>query len=178
MRARAVLGVWLLLLALLGLEFAAGSFGAPIVAGGMAVVVALTFMRLARTPGVPGAFALAALFWLVVLLGLGSLDSATRHDIGVANDTLRWRQVCWARRAVAHPLSRPSASAGAKAASVIRQAIGGPQPPPAGAGRTGGHVRAAFRRSRTMVCYVMPMTTRASNAGAIRHPAPAACPDR
>jgi hypothetical protein len=30
---------------------------------------------------------LAAVFWLMVMFGLGSMDPATRHDVGVARQT-------------------------------------------------------------------------------------------
>ena len=78
-----VLLVWVVLLGGIGLQFAVGGRAAPLVGAGMAILVALTFMRLVRTPGLPAAFALAAVFWLAVLLGLGSLDPATRHDVPV-----------------------------------------------------------------------------------------------
>jgi molybdopterin-containing oxidoreductase family iron-sulfur binding subunit len=45
---------------------------------------ALTFMRLGSSRGLTPAFALAGVFWLCILIGLGSLDSFTRHDIGIS----------------------------------------------------------------------------------------------
>ena len=79
-----VLLIWCILMAALGLEFVLGATAAPLIGAAMAILIALTFMRLVRTPGLPAAFALAAVFWLAVLLGLGSLDSATRRDIPVS----------------------------------------------------------------------------------------------
>ena len=78
--------VWLLLLALLGAELLLARSGAgrglvPIVGVGMALIVALTFMRLGGSRGLVPIVALAGAFWLCVMLGLGSLDSATRHDM-------------------------------------------------------------------------------------------------
>jgi hypothetical protein len=49
--------------------------------------VALTYMRLAKTGGTASAFALAGVFWLMVMFGLGSMDPATRHDIAIARQT-------------------------------------------------------------------------------------------
>jgi hypothetical protein len=54
----------------------------------MVIIVSMTFMRLARAPDVASAFALAGVFWLAVLMGLGSLDPATRHDMPVAVRTV------------------------------------------------------------------------------------------
>ena len=89
MRALPVLGVTVLLLLLLGFEiFLAGRHAnlmlAPLVGLCMAGTVAFSFMRLASEGALSRIFALAAMFWLLVLLGMGSLDPATRHDIGVA----------------------------------------------------------------------------------------------
>ena len=85
--------VWLVLLLLLGLEFVAAYLPvacgvAPFIGIGMAVFVALTFMRLGRDRGLPSIFALAGIFWLFVILGLGGLDSFTRHDVSARSDTL------------------------------------------------------------------------------------------
>ncbi len=87
---RAVL-VWLLLLALLAIEFGLSRMGTvgqavPLVGMAMAVIVAMTFMRLGNARGLPTVFALAGMFWLAVLFGLGSLDPLTRHDVPVAAD--------------------------------------------------------------------------------------------
>jgi cytochrome c oxidase subunit 4 len=85
----ATIGVWLVLMLLLGIEFSVGGAAAMAIGGAMAVIVALTYMRLTRSKDVSSAFALAAVFWLMVLLGLGSMDSATRHDISVSAHTER-----------------------------------------------------------------------------------------
>ena len=84
MRALPVAVIWTMLLAATALEFAVGPTFALVIGAASAVLIAFSFMRLAHTPGLPGAFALVAVFWLAILLGLGSLDPATRHDIGVA----------------------------------------------------------------------------------------------
>lgn len=89
MRAVPVAAILTILLVLLGAELLVASthaniMVAPAIGFGMAVVVALGFMRLISESALPRVFALAALFWLIVLIGMGSLDSATRHDIGVA----------------------------------------------------------------------------------------------
>ena len=83
---------WLGLLALVGVEFLLHSFAAtrgvvPFVGLGMALLVALTFMRLGASGGLVPVFALAGVFWLCIMLGLGSLDSFTRHDIPVSMHT-------------------------------------------------------------------------------------------
>lgn len=45
----------------------------------MVAILALGFMEVRRGGVLPGAFALAAIFWLFVLLGLGSTDPLTRR---------------------------------------------------------------------------------------------------
>jgi hypothetical protein len=52
-------------------------------AGLMVVLVAVSFMEVRRGPVIVRAFAGAALFWLLVLLGLGSVDPLTRIDFPV-----------------------------------------------------------------------------------------------
>ena len=85
MRAVSVLLVSLSLCVLLGIEVFVARLHlnilfAPVIGLAMAGTVAVTFMRLSATQGLPRVFALAALFWLAVLLGMGSLDALTRHD--------------------------------------------------------------------------------------------------
>jgi cytochrome c oxidase subunit 4 len=86
---------WLGLLLLLGLEFISAYVPAvrgatPFIGIGMAVLVALTFMRLGGNRGLPAVFALAGVFWLFVILGLGGLDSFTRHDLAArANNVVQ-----------------------------------------------------------------------------------------
>lgn len=83
-----VVRVWLALGALMGLELG-GSFAARghglgglllVPAAIMVLLVGLYFMRVKAAGGLARFFALAAIFWLVVLLGLGSIDPMTRHD--------------------------------------------------------------------------------------------------
>lgn len=86
MTGRGILLVWLLLLALLALEFALGAvpgmqFAPPVIGMAMALLVALTFMRLSSLRGAAAIFAMAGMFWLCVLMGMGSLDPSTRHDV-------------------------------------------------------------------------------------------------
>lgn len=49
----------------------------------MVLVVAVRFMEVRRGPAIVRAFAVAAMFWLIVLLGLGSVDPLTRTDFPV-----------------------------------------------------------------------------------------------
>lgn len=92
MKAGANILVWGLLLVLLAIEvMVARISGGPVAAAfigiGMALVVAMTFMRLPSAPKTAAIFALAGVFWLCVMLGLGGMDPATRQDIGVAMRT-------------------------------------------------------------------------------------------
>lgn len=88
---RPVAIVWLALVALLGVELGGafirlghGFSGLLLLpAGLMVVLVGLYFMRVRASGGLARFFALAAIFWLVVLLGLGSIDPMTRHDYPV-----------------------------------------------------------------------------------------------
>jgi hypothetical protein len=90
MSAGAAVLVWLVLILMMGIEFAFGYVPAlratvPFIGIAMAALVALTFMRLASSRGLPPIFAMAAVFWICVMLGLGSMDPFTRHDIPVGN---------------------------------------------------------------------------------------------
>src|SRR6185437_5288438 len=79
---------WVILLALLGIEFGASFLPlAPwprvlilLPALAMAAIVGVVFMEVGRGPVVARGFAVAGLFWLLVLLGLGSMDPLTRTD--------------------------------------------------------------------------------------------------
>ena len=75
---------WVLLLALMGAQVAAALAHAGWVAGLLAPVmiglVAFLFMDLGRASALSRIFALAGLFWLVVLVGLTSVDFLARHD--------------------------------------------------------------------------------------------------
>ncbi|MBV9784516.1 MAG: hypothetical protein JO264_11925 [Acidisphaera sp.] len=92
---RPLLLVWLALLALLGVELGGAFlrlghlFGGLLLlpAGAMVALVGLFFMRLRHASGLSRGFALAAMFWLVVLLGLGSMDPMTRTLHPVAMTT-------------------------------------------------------------------------------------------
>lgn len=92
MSTRSTIVVWVLLLVLLAIEFGVaalpgGNLAAAFIGLGMAIVVAMTFMRLSSAPSTAAIFVLSGVFWLCILLGLGSMDSATRHDIGVTMPT-------------------------------------------------------------------------------------------
>ena len=89
-----LLAIWAGLLLLLALEFVAARLpflraAVPAFGIAMAAIVALTFMRLAKARGLVPVFALASLFWLAVMLGLGSLDPFTRHDVPVGPTSAR-----------------------------------------------------------------------------------------
>ncbi len=49
----------------------------------MAALVAIVFMEVGRGPVIVRGFAVAAMFWLLLLLGLGSIDPLTRVDYHV-----------------------------------------------------------------------------------------------
>jgi hypothetical protein len=79
---------WLLLLVLLAVEFgisflAMGRPARPLIllpAALMVATVGSAFMQVDRGPTIIRLFATAALLWLAILLGLGSLDSLTRTN--------------------------------------------------------------------------------------------------
>lgn len=85
---RRLLAAWLLLLLLGALELAlsflhiARSLRPLIIVPGVAmvIVVAVSFMEVRKGPVIVRAFAVAAAFWLLVLLLLGSADPLTRID--------------------------------------------------------------------------------------------------
>jgi hypothetical protein len=88
---RGILAAWLVLLALLlaalGMLWLAPSRIAPglILIGfiAMIVVVGFALMRLGSASVLAKAFVVAAVFWLLVLIGLGSMDPLTRTDYPV-----------------------------------------------------------------------------------------------
>ncbi len=88
--ARLLLG-WLLLIFLGVLQFAASylpmgrSWRPLVMIPGvlMVVTVAIVFMEVGKGPAIVRGFAVAAMFWLIVLLGLGSADPLTRTDYPV-----------------------------------------------------------------------------------------------
>jgi hypothetical protein len=54
----------------------------------MVLLVGLMFMRLSRAPYVARGFALAGLLWLLLLLGLGTMDPMTRAVYPVVGNEL------------------------------------------------------------------------------------------
>ena len=84
--ARPIAAVWLALVLLFALELAGAFTGWGRAVGGlllvpaaaMVLLVGLFFMRVRAAGRLAPFFALAALFWLLVLLGLGSIDPMTR----------------------------------------------------------------------------------------------------
>ncbi len=92
MSAGKTLGLWASLLGLLACEVLAartsfGSMAAPVLGAAMALMLSVTVMRLPRASPIAKVFAAAGVFWLAILMGLGSLDTATRHDIPVSTRT-------------------------------------------------------------------------------------------
>ncbi len=90
-RHRCDLLTWLSLLAAASMEFAVALLPIPpgirpiliLPSVGMAVLVALGFMRLLAAPDIAKGFAIAGIFWLTVLLGLAMTDPLTRAVYGV-----------------------------------------------------------------------------------------------
>jgi hypothetical protein len=90
---RRLLSIWLALLVLGGAEFAASFLPLPrslrplVILPGVLMVasVAVGFMEVKRGIVLVRAFAVAAMFWLLVLLALGSADPLTRTDHHVPN---------------------------------------------------------------------------------------------
>jgi hypothetical protein len=88
---RNLLLTWILLLVLLGAEFGASFLplarsNRPLIlipAALMVAAIGVVFMQVGRGPVLVRLFAVAALVWLTVLLGLGSLDPMTRTDYRV-----------------------------------------------------------------------------------------------
>lgn len=78
--------IWVVLMALAGAQFVvSGLHIAPGVrpvllafAITMVAIVAFGFMNLARAPTIAKGFAVATVFWLIVLFGMGSMDALTR----------------------------------------------------------------------------------------------------
>lgn len=83
-----LLGTWLLLLLLGGVEFAASFLPLPrawrplIVLPGILMILAVVagYMEVRKGPTIVRAFAAGAAFWLLILLALGSADPLTRID--------------------------------------------------------------------------------------------------
>ncbi len=82
---------WLVLIALLAVEIGAAllhrgtiaAFVAPV----MIAIVAGMFMRIGHETPLSRIFAIAGLFWLAILIGLGSLDFLARKDVAVPQAT-------------------------------------------------------------------------------------------
>lgn len=78
--------IWALLMGLAGIEFVVsghelGLANRPVImapALAMVMLVALFFMRLVHASTLAKGFAVMAMFWLIVLFGLGSMDALTR----------------------------------------------------------------------------------------------------
>jgi cytochrome c oxidase subunit IV len=83
---------WAMLVLLLVAELAAAHMGSSVVVCVVAIlmvlVVVLGFMRILRAPPLAIIFALGGLFWLTILLALGSLDSFTRTTVLVHDAAL------------------------------------------------------------------------------------------
>ena len=77
--------VWVTLLLLLGAEILATTLHAGwlayALAPAMIALVAFRFMHVGRQSALTRIFAVAGLFWLCVLLGLGSVDYLMRRDV-------------------------------------------------------------------------------------------------
>jgi cytochrome c oxidase subunit IV len=90
-RFRSLLLAWLLLILLGAAQFGVsflplGPSVRPAIltfAAAMIVTVALAFMRINTGPTIVRGFAVAGLFWLIVLVGLGGMDPLTRTDYHV-----------------------------------------------------------------------------------------------
>jgi caa(3)-type oxidase subunit IV len=85
-RHRLNLLLWAALLVVAGLEFAGSRLSIPVDARSvltlpavvMTVMIALGYMRLRTAPHIARGFAIAGMFWLIVLLGLAMIDPLTR----------------------------------------------------------------------------------------------------
>ena len=87
-RFRRLLLAWVLLMVLLAIEFGASFLplarsARPLVLIPAVLMVGTIFMEVGRGPEIVRLFAVAALLWLSMLLGLGSLDPLTRIDYQV-----------------------------------------------------------------------------------------------
>ncbi len=75
---------WAVLLALLVLQVVAAlahvGWATGLLAPLMIGIVAFLFMDLGRASALSRIFAMAGLFWLVILIGLTSVDFLARHD--------------------------------------------------------------------------------------------------
>jgi len=89
---RRLVWTWIVLLVLLAIQFGAALLPInpslrPLLlvpAALMLAAVATMFMQIGRGPALVRVFAAAALLWVSILLGLGSLDPLTRTDYPLA----------------------------------------------------------------------------------------------
>ncbi|MBB2203856.1 hypothetical protein [Gluconacetobacter takamatsuzukensis] len=83
---------WGMLVLLLAAELAAtwAGYGIAVCVAAvlMVLVIVLGFMQILRGPKLAVIFALGGLFWLTILLALGSLDSFTRTTVPVPGPAL------------------------------------------------------------------------------------------
>jgi cytochrome c oxidase subunit IV len=89
---RRLVWAWVVVLVLLAIQFGASFL--PLIpslrplllvpAALMLAAVATMFMQIGRGPALVRVFAAAALLWVSILLGLGSLDPLTRTDYPLA----------------------------------------------------------------------------------------------
>ena len=89
---RSLVWTWIGMVLLLAIEVAvAKGLGwyntAPFFGIAKAALIAFGFMRVIEGPALIRVAALAGVFWLVVILGLGSMDTLTRVDHPVAMRT-------------------------------------------------------------------------------------------
>lgn len=83
--------VWMLLLAIAGGQFVISGVDMPrgmrpvlfVFALVMVGIIGFCFMGLGRMPVIARGFAAAAVFWLIVLFGIGMMDPLTRHLWGL-----------------------------------------------------------------------------------------------
>ena len=82
---------WVVLLVLLGVEVAAALFHAGWLAAGaaplMMAIVVTAYMKIRSEPSQSRIFAMAGLFWLAIMLSLGSLDFIVRHNVPAPQTT-------------------------------------------------------------------------------------------
>jgi caa(3)-type oxidase subunit IV len=88
---------WFVLLVLLVAEIIVARLvnwplAAPFFGVAMAGVVAFVFMDLRRSNNLTRIFALAGVFWMITMLGLGVIDPATRVSTAVHARTDDWRK--------------------------------------------------------------------------------------
>ncbi|MCE2576583.1 hypothetical protein [Komagataeibacter sp. FNDCR2] len=84
-----IVACWVLLMLLFGEELIMAKIGfTPGICAGavlMGLIIVFGFMRIAQAPPLAAIFALGGLFWLTILLALGSLDSFTRTNFAVGD---------------------------------------------------------------------------------------------